>query len=196
MHNDVRNRPKLIIICGLMGTGKSRIATEVAKSKGWTIVSSDTVRKELAKIPATQHEYVAFKKGIYSAEFTAKTYAQMNEIAEQALREAKSVVMDATFARKEDRAKAYALAEALNAEFRCVELVCPDEEIKRRLALRMKRKGEISDGRSEIFSEQKATFEKIDDFTEVEHIVVDTSNPKKQSAARVLSAIENRSCIE
>ncbi len=193
MHNDVRARSKLIIVCGLIGTGKSTIAREVAQSKGWTIVPSDAVRKELAKMPATHHEYVAFEKGIYSSEFTAKTYERMNQIAERLLKEGRSVVMDASFARKEYRAKAYALAKSLNVEVTCIELVCADEEIKRRLALRMKQEKQISDGRLEIFSQQKASFEEIDDFTDEEHIVVDTSNPKKESVARALNMIDKRS---
>jgi hypothetical protein len=193
MHNHVSGQPKLIIICGLIGTGKSTIAREVAGSKGWTIVSSDAVRKKLAKMSATHHEYVAFEKGIYSSEFTAKTYEKMNQIAERILKEGRSVVMDASFARKEYRAKTYALAKSLNAEVTCIELVCTDEEIKRRLTLRMKQEKQISDGRWEIFSQQKASFEDVDDFADEEHIVVDTSNPTKaESVARALKMIDTR----
>jgi predicted kinase len=193
MPDDSRSRPKLIIVCGIIGTGKSSVARGMAESKGWVMVSSDFVRKELAKIPATRHEYVAFDQGIYSSEFTAKTYEKMNQIAEQLLMEDRSVVMDATFAKREYRAKTYAMAKRLNVEFSCIELICPDEEIKRRLTLRMERKNEISDGRWEIFSKQKASFQKIDDFQDEEHIVLDASGPEKESIARALNMIAGRS---
>ena len=194
MPDDASSRPKLIIVCGIIGTGKSSVARGIAESKGWVMISSDVVRKELAKIPATRHEYVAFDQGIYSSEFTAKTYEKMNQIAQRLLLEGRSVVMDATFAKRQYRAKTYALANRMNAGFRCIELVCPDEEIKRRLALRMERKNEISDGRWEIFSQQKASFQKIDDFHDEEHIVLDTSGPEKESVARALSMIAGRRC--
>jgi len=189
MH-DAKSRPKLIIVCGLMGTGKSSIARELAENKGWVMISSDVIRKELANMPVTRHEYVAFDKGIYSREFTAKTYEEMNRRAERLLREDKSVVMDATFAKKEFRANAHGLADRLNAEFRCIELVCPDDEIKRRLAIRMERKDETSDGRWEIFSQQKRSFQKIDDFPDEEHMVLDTSGPDNESIVRALKLIE------
>ena len=186
------DRPKLIITCGLMGTGKTAIAKELAEMNGWAIISSDAVRKELAGISPTRHEYTAFEKGLYSAAFSERTYKRINEIAEELLKRRKSVVLDASFGKKSERANAYALANAANAEFTCVEFVCPDEEIKGRLTARMNEKGAISDGRWEIFSKQKASFEKVEDFTEEEHIVVDTSKPKEESVKQVMYKMKIR----
>lgn len=180
------NRPKLIIICGFMGTGKTTIAKKVAETNGWKLISSDAVRKELAGMATTQHEYVAWGRGIYSTEFSEKTYARMNELAEKSLKEGTSVVMDASYAKKPERANVHALARATNAEFTCIELICPDEEIKRRLTARMDKRGEISDGRWAIFSDQKNSFEKVDDFTKEEHIIVDTSKPKDDSVKQLM----------
>lgn len=43
--------PTLIITCGMMGSGKSAIASALAFEMGMEITSSDAVRKELANIP-------------------------------------------------------------------------------------------------------------------------------------------------
>jgi len=185
-------RPRLIITCGLMGTGKTTIAKEIAKIEGWAMISSDAVRKQLAGIPSTRHEYTAFEKGLYSREFTERTYKRMNEIAEEFLRNGKSVVIDASFSKKSERDKAYALAKATNAEFTCIELVCPEQKTKRRLTARMHKKGAISDGRWEIFPQQKASFEKVDEFGDEEHIVVDTSTPKQESVKQVMDRLGTR----
>jgi aminoglycoside phosphotransferase family enzyme/predicted kinase len=189
------DRPRLIITSGLMGTGKTTIANEIAKINGWAIVSSDAVRKELAGIPATRHEYRAFGEGVYSAEFTERTYKRMNEIAEEYLRKGKSIVVDASFAKKSEREKAYALAKAANAEFTCIELVCPEEEMKKRLTARMHEKGAISDGRWEILPEQRASFEKVDELKDEEHFVVDTSTPKDESVKKVMDKMRRRNSL-
>jgi len=180
-HTVATDRPKLIIACGLWGTGKTTIAKEVAEANGWAIVSSDAVRKEIAGIPAAQHEYIPFREGIYSDEFSEKTYGKMNEIAQKLLEEGRSVVVDASYGKKSQRVNVHALAKAIGAEFTCVELVCPESEIKRRLTARMHEEGAISDGRWEIFPKHKASFEKVDEFTEEEHVVVDTSKPIEES---------------
>jgi hypothetical protein len=185
-------RPRLIITCGLMGTGKTTIAREVAEMNGWAMISSDAVRKQLAGIPTTRHEYTAFEKGVYSSEFTERTYKRMNGIAEEYLRNGKSVVIDASFSKRAEREKTYALAKAMNAEFTCIELVCPEEKAKRRLTARMHKKGAISDGRWEIFPQQKASFEKVDEFEDEEHIVVDTSTPKQESVKQVMDRLGTR----
>jgi hypothetical protein len=186
------NRPKLIITCGLMGTGKTTIAKELAETNGWELISSDTVRKELAGIPSTQHQYEKWGKGIYSSEFSRKTYERMNEIAENYLKNGSSVVMDACYGKKTERASVYAVAKATGADFTCIELVCSDGELKRRLTTRTSERGSISDGRWEIFSDQKANFEKIDDFRKEEQMVVDGSKPKEELVKQIMHEVGRR----
>jgi hypothetical protein len=185
------NRLKLVIICGLMGTGKTTIAKKLVERNGWALVSSDMVRKELAGMPATQHEYVGWGEGIYSSEFYEKTYKRMNELAEQHLRKGRSVVMDGCYGKRSERADTYALAKATNAEFKCMELVCPENEIKRRLTARSD-KETTSDGRWTIFADQRARFENVDDFAEDEHIVVDTSKQQNESVTEAMHALGMR----
>jgi aminoglycoside phosphotransferase family enzyme/predicted kinase len=182
-------KPKLIITCGLPGTGKSTVAENLAETKRWAIVSSDAVRKELAGIPVSQHEYVPFGKGVYSSDFTKKTYRRMNQIAEDLLRKGKSVILDACFGKRAERGETYALAKAMKAEFTCIETVCDEDQIKRRLTARMDEKRAISDARWEIFPQQKSAFEKVDEFEKKEHMVVDTSTTKAESMRKVMDCI-------
>jgi hypothetical protein len=74
----------------------------------------------------------------------------------------------------------------MNAQFTCVELVCPEARTRKRLEGRMHKRGAISDGRWEIFPQQKASFEKVDEFGNEEHIVVDTSTPKHETLKQVM----------
>ena len=45
-------RPCLVLVGGLPGTGKSSLAAELATRKGFQVIRSDVVRKELAGLPA------------------------------------------------------------------------------------------------------------------------------------------------
>ena len=44
----LRLRPRLILVCGLMGSGKTRQALELARRAGTRVVHSDVTRKRLA----------------------------------------------------------------------------------------------------------------------------------------------------
>jgi len=182
------SRPKLVIVCGLMGTGKTTIAKKVAERNGWALISSDVVRKELAGIPATQHEYVGWGEGIYSREFYEKTYKRMNELAEQHLMKGDSVLIDASYAKRSEREDTYALARATNAEFTCIELVCTENELQRRLTARSDERT-TSDGRWAIYADQRARFENVNDFAGDEHIVVDTSKQENETLRQTMRAL-------
>ncbi len=110
--------------------------------------------------------------GIYSEEFTQKTYEMLLVKASDFLNRGQSVILDASFAKRKYREKAYSLAEKLNSEILLIECTAPDYEIQQRLE---KRQSEISvsDGRWEIYELQKRYFDEITEISHKEHIVVD-----------------------
>ena len=69
----------LILVAGLMGTGKSVLARALAPLIGAQIIQTDAVRKEMLRIPASEHRYEGFGQGIYSAELSQKTYEKALE---------------------------------------------------------------------------------------------------------------------
>jgi aminoglycoside phosphotransferase family enzyme/predicted kinase len=100
-----RRRPCLLLVGGLPGTGKSTLARGlttpvVARSPDradCVVIRSDLVRKELTGSGATDRRSAAFAQGIYTPEWTKRTYAECLRRAERALFEGKRVVVDATF---------------------------------------------------------------------------------------------------
>ena len=90
-------RPCLVLVGGLPGTGKSSLAAELATRKGFQVIRSDVVRKELAGLPADAPTPEPLRAKLYALDFHTRTYAECLRRAEQALFEGKRIVVDATF---------------------------------------------------------------------------------------------------
>ena len=169
-------RPAIYVVCGLSGTGKSTLAAAIAEKTGCAVYNSDVVRKEVvAGISAGESRKEAFEQGIYSREMTERTYRAMNRLAGRELMRGNSVVCDATYSAKPFRADLVELAEAADADIRFIHCVCADETVKERLDARNKAGLSPSDGRWEIYLEQKKNFAPLDHLPEGMVKEVDTS---------------------
>jgi predicted kinase len=96
-------RPCLLLVGGLPGSGKSTLARELAVSAGFQVIRSDVVRKELAGVSGPARSDRALDEGIYSAEWTERTYAECLKRAEAMLFEGRRVLIDASFQAQEKR---------------------------------------------------------------------------------------------
>jgi len=172
-----KEKPLLLITTGLVGTGKTIVAQALSRSLGLTVVSSDVTRKRLAGILPTEHRFEQFGGGIYSEDFSRKTYDEMFAQASQLLSKGQSVVLDASFKKRQDRLRARSLAEEIKADFAVIECISDEETIKNRLVQRLKQGGSVSDGRWEIFESQKQDFDKVTEFPPQNHIILDTFQP-------------------
>jgi uncharacterized protein len=181
--------PNLIITCGVTGTGKSATASALAFSLGTEIASSDAVRKGLAKTPRGKHRLDEYGTGIYTPAFDEATYRELLSRSEQALKTGRSIIADATFRRKGDRIRFRNLAARYAAPFYIIHTDCPDKLVKQRLDERNRNPEEISDGRWELFHQQKDQFEPPGD---EEGIVInlDTSRPVHDNIDVILKAME------
>jgi aminoglycoside phosphotransferase family enzyme/predicted kinase len=127
-------RPGLVLIGGLPGTGKTTLATDLARSAGFHVVSSDRVRKELAGVTPETPAPAAFGTGIYTPEWNDRTYAECLARAKVLLYEGKRVIVDASF-RERERRRAFRDA-AVESGVRSILLVCSADAnvIRQRLA--------------------------------------------------------------
>ncbi len=171
-----RTAPLLIITVGLMGTGKTTIANALGQRLGCAVISSDVTRKKLAGIPATEHRFEEFRSGIYSEDFSRRTYDAILAQAGKVLSRGESVILDASFRREEERARVTRLAEEKGADLLVLECRLGEAEARRRLGRRIKEKV-TSDGRWEIFQLQKESFDPVGDFPAHQHCILDTSHP-------------------
>ena len=86
-------RPCLVMVGGLPGTGKSTLARGLAERARFVVIRSDLVRKELAGAGSK----AGFEAGIYTLEWTVRTYAECLRRAEAHWFDGDRVLIDATF---------------------------------------------------------------------------------------------------
>jgi hypothetical protein len=178
----------LFITCGLMGSGKTALTREFAFELGLENASSDAVRKEIAAIPPQEHRRDDYGRGIYSQSFNEATYSALLDRGEEALRNGRSVIIDATFRRRSDRSSFRTLAEQYKAPFVILRTECPERIIRQRLDARAGNEGEISDGRQELLHRQQDEFESPGE-NEGMLIVADCSHPVMDAVDEVLKGM-------
>ena len=145
--------PRLLAIGGLSGSGKTtqalRRAPEIGRTPGAVVVRSDVERKRRAGLALEDR----MPAGGYTAQGSAEVYAAMLARAESVLRAGQSVVLDAVFARPDERAMAEALAARVDVPFDGIWLDVPKEVAMTRVA---QRKGDASDATPAVVERQFA----------------------------------------
>jgi aminoglycoside phosphotransferase family enzyme/predicted kinase len=181
-------KPLLFMTVGMVGSGKTTVSNALAKRLGMTILSSDVIRKRLANIPLTEHHYDEVDSGIYSSEFSRKTYAKLFSEAKEILAQGDHVILDAMFIRAEDRAQAIKLAEDMGADIRVIECQLDEASTKERLDQRM-RGNSVADGRWSIYEPLKKKFEPVTEVSTDKQFTVDTAQPLFKQLSRVVESL-------
>ncbi|PIW40594.1 MAG: hypothetical protein COW22_00870, partial [Chloroflexi bacterium CG15_BIG_FIL_POST_REV_8_21_14_020_46_15] len=91
----------LLITCGLPGTWKTETSEEISKIKGYPIVRTDLVRKEVLK-----NEDIFDEKVASSMDRRTMVYDETFRRAEETVKSGDSVIIDATFVTQSLRRRA------------------------------------------------------------------------------------------
>jgi hypothetical protein len=180
--------PVLVLVCGLMGTGKTALAEALAARSGLATYNSDALRKALAAESATrngQGARVPYGTGIYSAEWNARTYDALFERGAAELRAGRSVILDASFSRRAGRGRAAELARRHGARMVLLECRLDEARTRERLCARERQGGSVSDGREALYGRQRAAFEAVRELPPETHWIV-TTEPEPGALAREL----------
>ena len=117
------------------------------------VISSDAVRKSIAgKLGRVA---VPFNQGIYSLAMTERTYTRMGREAETQVVRGQGAILDATFIQKATRDRVFRLASRLHVPLFVIECVASDRTSKERLLKRAAEGRDLSNGRWEIYRQQK-----------------------------------------
>lgn len=150
---------RLVLVGGAPGTGKSTVAKGLAAHFGWMVLRTDEVRKDVAGVGRASRSADAFDRGIYTSETTGRTYAELLDRAELALRAGESVILDATWAEAAHRASAARLADDVAASL--VEIRCDaaPEVAAARIERRRGSESDVSDADPEIARAIRSRFD-------------------------------------
>jgi len=151
----------VVVIFGLMATGKTTLARALGQALEWPVVESDQVRKTLAGMKPTTRATVAFGQGIYVADYSTRTYEEMRRQAATHLAAGSSVILDGSYKRAAERALVRQLAREHQGDAVFVYCECPPAEARRRAGIRLTDPQAISDGRVELFAAQIKDFDPL-----------------------------------
>lgn len=177
-------RPGLVLVGGLPGAGKSTLARGLAKAAGFEVVRSDVVRKELAGLGPDESATAGFGEGIYTPEWTERTYTACLGRADALLFEGRRVVVDASFGRAEHRERFRSLAARRGLPFAMLTCAAAEEVVRGRLA---GRSGDVSDADTEVYHRAAASREPIGPSEGGEPI--DTAGGPVDALQRALAAL-------
>jgi aminoglycoside phosphotransferase family enzyme/predicted kinase len=174
--------PKLIAVGGLSGTGKSLLARQLAPRilpvPGAVVVRSDVERKRRLGAPETQR----LPPAAYTPEVSAQLYSALAEKAARVIASGHSAIVDAVFARPEERRVLAGSAARSGVPLHGLFLAADLDTRMQRVGAR---RNDASDADAAVISQQERY-----DLGTMDWTVVDASGTPKQTLQRVHSALQ------
>jgi aminoglycoside phosphotransferase family enzyme/predicted kinase len=174
--------PRLVAVGGLSGTGKSVLARalspDVPPAPGAVHLRSDVERKVLFGAAETER----LPAEAYSAQAGARVYEALYDKARRIIAAGHSVIVDAVFARAEERTKLAAIAAAAGVRFDGLFLVA---DLPTRLARVGSRRDDASDAEANVVAQQQYY-----ELGEIDWTEVDASGTPDDTLASARAAIE------
>jgi len=167
----------LLITCGLPGTWKTETSEEVSRLKGYPILRTDLIRRELLKDEDIFNEKVAA-----NMDKRTMVYDEMFRQADESLRKGEDVILDATFVTQSLRRRAAAIAAKCDKTLVILETQCPQEVAIARILRRTSENYESNALTEQAYLNNKKRFEKVDvgelkqlnPSLDIVHLTVDT----------------------
>jgi DegV family protein with EDD domain len=167
-------RPAFVMLSGLPGAGKSRLAGEIEKRMPVAVVESDRLRKVLVERPT------------YSPMESTRTFEAIHALLERLLDRGVPCLLDATNLREEHRRPLYEIAERTSARLLVVAVEAPPELALARISGRGV--ADTSDANPAVFEKMREDAQPI----EHDHLVVDGTGDAGVEAERVARELGTR----
>ncbi len=149
--------PRLIIMHGLSGSGKSTVAENLASRLGAIQIRSDVERKRLFNLDANSDSASSIDRGIYGRDAGQQTYSQLANIAGNLLSNGINVIVDAACLKSSQRDLFRRLALKHKLPFFLISCLASEKEMKRRITQRLKLQRDASEASHKVLENQLIT---------------------------------------
>jgi aminoglycoside phosphotransferase family enzyme/predicted kinase len=173
----------VLVVGGLIGTGKTVLAEALGRALGLAVVESDRTRKWLAGLAPTERAPAS----AYTGDFSRRTFEEFFRRGAAVLRSGRGVILDATFRDRGLRRRAQELAEEYRRPFLFVETTCDDTALRERLRRRAEGPS-VSDATESLLARMRREFEPVTELDAAQHLVVETTEPN----ATLVDAVRRR----
>ena len=144
MHSD---RPILIVIFGLPGTGKTTFATALSNQLGIKHFNTDIIRS------------LSGKSQQYDKENKALIYDEILKLTSLEFEKGQSVIVDATFYKQKLRKRFKVLAQEYDTSVKWIEICAGEEVVKKRVS----KKRRYSEADFAVYQMIKSQFEPMEE---------------------------------
>lgn len=144
--------PHVIVICGVIGSGKSTAAGSISQALGWPVISSDLERKAMLGVAPTQR----LPEEAYSGEVSARVYQRLYDAVGEA---GAGIILDAQFPAAEYRRIAAEAATQAGGQATIVFCDAPEDVLLERLTRREQEGNSISDAGKALLPEAMRRFD-------------------------------------
>jgi hypothetical protein len=189
-----RPAPRLIIMHGLSGSGKSWLSERLVPLLGAVRLRSDVERKRLGNVPMSVARRVGFEEGIYVPEMSRRTYGRLLECAQSCLKGGMDVIVDAAFLKGADRRLFRDLAAREGCRFMIVTCEADPAALAQRIRARRQSCADPSDADVEVLNRQMQNSEPLSADEQSMLIEIDTAD--SQASRKAFAAIQERQSIE
>ncbi len=177
----------LIAVGGLVASGKSSVAREVARALGAEHIEADQARDEMLHIPSNQAAHEAAWLDNLAPGVTDRIYRKMLDRARSVLATQRSAVLDGCFATRSQRESARALAHECTTPFLFVECRTSRIVLEQRL-----RERSLASGIDELawfpwLARVESRWEPITELSPDEYLRVDSDRALPMSVDDVLA---------
>lgn len=169
-------RPALVLVSGVSGSGKTWLSERLATATGAIHVRSDLERKRIGGFSGHAASGSAMDQDLYSADMNVRTYARLAECAAEVLAGGFTVIVDATFQRRADRAVFIELAADHRVPVALVRCHAPEAVLRSRISERARSGNDASEADVAVLERQQARYEAVDPAENLPLIDADTTN--------------------
>lgn len=176
-YSEPAGKMPMIVMRGLSGSGKSRLAMRLVESLGAVRLRSDVERKRLLGLSPEQATHSGVAEGAYAPEITQKTYRRLQALAYPILDAGFPAIIDATCLLRQQRACMQRFAAMAGMPYVLVDVQAPEAVLRERITHRNANERDASEATLAVLEHQLGVEEPLGEDERADAITVDSSRP-------------------